>query len=148
MRKINAYIFMTSLFLLTTCFISCIQQSRDQLIVGKWKFDHIDIGSMTKGRELSPSDELELSFAESMLKGLIMEFFNDKTMDMSLATGLFGGGTVSGTYRFESDFKYLITEFKKKSGQDKIERKEILSLTNNELVLKDNKGIVYVYKKK
>lgn len=148
MRKIFGHLSVTILFLITTLLYSCMQPTKEELIIGKWSFDHINKESVAKGRELSSSAELQISMQEGMLKGLSMEFFQDKSYEMTLSPGLLGiGGTVKGTYKFENDNKYVSTQVTNKNDKQRIEKNEILVLTKDELVLQDNKGIIYNYKR-
>jgi hypothetical protein len=134
-------------FLMTSVLlISCAQQTKEELIIGKWNYDHIDLLASNGGKPLTPQEEMSVSMMEVMLDKMSMEFFKDKTFELKRQLG--GKENVShGTYKLESDGKYFTTDITTESGKTKTDRNEIIALTQDSLKIKTQKGAYFIYKR-
>jgi hypothetical protein len=135
-------------FSLTTLFLlaSCSQPTRNELLIGNWQYDHLDIQSALNGRQLTPMDEMKLFKMEGMMKNMSLEFYEDKSYVMKIASSMRDFLT-HGSYSLEGDGKYLTILTVEKNGAMKTERYEILELTKDVLTMKPEKGANIIYKK-
>jgi hypothetical protein len=118
---------LTLLLFLLTFISSC--SNPDKLILGKWKFDHIDTQSNSPSS--NALDELTVAL-NSMIgesyKDMYMEFYS--TGECVIYKDAFSDGT-KRPYYLTADKKYIVTETED-VGEERI---EIVRLDDNELVV-------------
>ncbi len=137
-------------YLLLSCFtamlISCAQPAVDESIVGKWNYDHVDFKATANNQNISDYERENLAETAMKIKSMNLEFFKDKTYDMSLSMER-GDVAEHGSYAIEGDGKYVAATKKSKYGDDVTERWEIVRLTDDSLTIISAKGAYVVYAK-
>lgn len=111
--------------------ISSCSKSPSEQIVGTWKFDHME---MKNDGGNSQQMDMAIALAEVQFKGVTMQYFKDGTFET-----VKGENSTHGTYHFESDDKYLVTQ---QDNSDKEKRSEIITLNSDSLILGDKTGTI------
>ena len=117
-------------------FFACNNPSKEELIVGEWKFSDTNLPT----NELTSEEEAELLMVKGLLKTMTISYFKDFTYETQMNIGQ-KNIKLNGIYKFEGDGKYLVTEGKNMSGQKENERSEIVTLNKDSLIIKSNNGV-------
>lgn len=130
---------MKALFVsVTTIFfvlLSGCSSSPSELLVGKWKFDHMEM-NVPEGKSDFKTN-LAISMAEMQFSKVTMEYFADGTYETSVTDG--NGQAAHGKYWLESDDKYICT---KKDNSDNEKRTQIVRISSDTLVIGDEEGSI------
>jgi hypothetical protein len=140
MKKINQVLLATSLMALML--FSCGKKSNEDLIVGSWQFDHLDLIASNNGVQPAPEDVIRYKEEEGILRHMILTYNEDRTYKLEMRAK-----NISGTYKLENEGKNLSNITAMKNGGTVIENYEILNLNDDSLKLKSDKGGVLVYKR-
>ena len=134
-----------SISALCIAFFSCSQKNNAELIVGKWKYDHLELPQAMDVTEMTEKDKIGLAVAGSMISSITLEYFTDKTFEMSMP-GL-GKGSLSGTYELINVGKYIQTSSTEPGETEPLtDKQEITLLTTDSMKLKNTpEGLVMVY---
>jgi hypothetical protein len=106
-------------------FVTGCEQNTEELIVGKWQFDHI---TYKEGTAYTPADSLQLLEKTLAIKqrGLAFQFNADKTCTISSQSD-----SRSGTYSLQDENQTLMIEV----DGDASQTSKLVSINKNELVL-------------
>lgn len=121
--------------LLSIFLISCSNPTNEELIVGEWRFADFKIAS----KNITPNEEVQLSMLKVLFEKMSLTYFNDKTYESKMSLGD-EKYSENGTYRFEGDGKYLVSEGTDHEGKSKNSRSEIMKLTKDSLIIGGDEG--------
>jgi len=131
--------------LVIVAFTSCKQKTADELIAAKWKCVEIDISKL-EGYASNMSDKLSIEMLRSKYKESTAQFYKDKTYEQSIITYNY---KENGQYKLINDGKYLICNHLDFRNNEKEEKFEILTITDDSLKLisEDNYIISFIKEK-
>lgn len=118
---------------------SCKEPTREELIVGTWKFGDMKFPDA----QISEEEKIAQDKTMEIFKNVTQQYFKDMTYETSFDIE----GTnkkLNGTYKLEADGKYISNEGKDISGKNISERNEILTLNEDSLVLKSRGNITLI----
>ena len=124
-----------TLLILAIFLISCSNPTNEELIVGEWRFADFKIAS----KDITPNEEVQLSMLKVLFEKMSLTYFNDKTYESKMSLGN-EKYSENGTYRFEGDGKYLVSEGTDQEGKIKNSRSEIIKLTKDSLIIGGDEG--------
>lgn len=119
--------------------LSGCTETPKEMIVGKWKFDHMELNQPLNSDEMK--NDMAIAMAESQFRSLSLEYFEDGTC----VTSISGKEAVHSTYWLESNDTYLCG---KKEDGGETDRTSILRISSDTLVLGDEKGGIVLVKVK
>lgn len=120
---------------------ACNTPSNNELIVGQWQFEYIDIEDMKHRKPIEASEYQELLKLQAVLKTLQWEFHADSTYQNT------GGGTsqpFTGVYWVTQDGKFLESVPDSDPGKQPTS-KRIVTLTNDTLRFVERESSVTVF---
>jgi len=123
------------LLLFSVFLFSCSNPSREEIIVGKWKF----ADSKLPTNKLTAEEEVQYANAIGLFKKMTISYFKDLTYETQLDIEE-KDIKLNGTYKFDGDSKYLLSDGTNLNGEITHERNEIVSLSEDSLVLKSHIG--------
>jgi len=134
------FLLLISLVLIAT---SCGPKSKEETIIGKWKYESLNTSKAIKGKTPTKDEELALKLFGYIFQGWTIEFFKDKTMESSSKNST----NSTGTYEFLNDGKYVICNTIDEKGKKDTLKCLIIELTNDKFVFESKDDMEVTFKR-